>query len=434
VSKDPVLEQKLERLYACRNSGIKFGLDVQRELMGILGNPQDSYAVIHVAGTNGKGSVCTIIESILRTAGVKVGLYTSPHLVEFNERITVNGVRATDGELLGLSKVVDAAIPQVDKVTGREPSFFEYSTAMAFKHFADNGVQVAVLETGMGGRLDATNVVNPMISVITRISLEHTEYLGSDIASIAKEKAGIIKPGRPVVCGAMPIEAKRVISEGARDAGSLFRDVEDTVSINMTGMSLSETKASASTEGRNYGALRMKLIGTHQIENLATAIAAVEEVERVMGVDLPEDAVKVGLAEAVWPGRFHVLSTEPPMILDGAHNAGAAQVLDDTLRKVCGKKPLGLILGVCGDKDLVGMLEGFSNLKRIWAVGIGNERSMSADEIAASAIAMGYQCEPSDLPEALHDAEEWAIGCDGVVCIAGSLFLAGEVLELKGAI
>ena len=208
MSIDQVLADKLESIYERRTAGMKFGLEVERELLAQLGNPQDSYAVIHVAGTNGKGSVCALVASVLEQVGMRVGLYVSPHLVEFNERITVNGVQVTDEELLEVSQLIDDAIPSVLEACGREPTFFEYATAMAFKLFQDKGIQVAVVETGMGGRLDATSVVHPLVSAITRISLEHTEFLGKDLAAIAEEKAGIIEAGRPVVCGAMDEEAR----------------------------------------------------------------------------------------------------------------------------------------------------------------------------------------------------------------------------------
>ncbi len=431
MSMDSILEARLLNLYARRNSGIKLGLDVQRALMAEMGNPQDSYAVIHVAGTNGKGSVCALVASVLAELGFRVGLYVSPHLVEFNERISVNGVNATDDELIGVADAVDKAVPVVRDACGREPTFFEYATAMALKHFESKNVQVAVLEVGMGGRLDATNVTTPLVSAVTRISLEHTEFLGDSLPDIAAEKAGIIKTGRPVVCGMMPEEARDVIRERARAEGCLLREVEDSVSANLIDMSMLEQTVGISTENNDYGRIRMKLIGKHQIENLATAIAVIEECERAMGLEFPLEKIKSGIAAAVWRGRFHVISESPPMVLDGAHNAGAAQALAASLKQVLGKRPLGLILGICGDKDVASFVKSFGKVAKVWAVTIRNERSLPAEDLAGKIGAAGLPCVAADLATALEQSETWATEVGGAVCIAGSLFLVGEVLEMK---
>ena len=431
MSRDSVLEKKLAGLYARRNAGIKFGLNVQKELMHRLGDPQDTYAVVHVAGTNGKGSVCAMVSAALRSAGLRVGLYTSPHLVEFNERISVNGECASDEELLCVSETVDRQTAHVEEKCGRQATFFEYSTAMAMQVFAQRGVQVAVLETGMGGRLDATNIVTPLVSVITRISIEHTDFLGDTLQAIAGEKAGIIKKGRPVVCGAMPEEAKDVIRARAREMGSFLRDVEETVSVRLVRVSLQGQDIEISTDGREYGRMAGRLIGEHQLENCATAAAAIEEVERAMGIEFGADVLRDGIEKAEWPGRFQVLSQDPPVILDGAHNPGASVALDRSLKKVLGRRPIGLVVGMCSDKDIASFLGGFHGVARVWAVNIRNERSVAAEDLAAMARARGLQCEALHLGKALRAAEEWAKSAGGAVCIAGSLFLAGEVLEMR---
>lgn len=432
MSRDSILEVKLAKLYSQRNSGIKLGLEVMRCMMHKLGDPQEHFASVHVAGTNGKGSVCAMLSSIFREAGLRTGLYISPHLVEFNERMSVDGVNADDRELLEAAEEVDSVISPVNDECGREPTFFEYSTAMAMLFFKRKKVQFAVLETGMGGRLDATNIVNPLVSVVTRISLEHTEYLGPDIPSIAGEKAGIVKEGRPVVCGPMPAEAMAVIRKTALDRHSLFRDVQATVAVNMKSMGISGTNVEVSTDQECYGLVKTRFIGVHQLENIATAVAAAEEAGRAMGGAFPADIIRAGLGKASWPGRFHVLSSEPAVVLDGGHNPGAAEVLAASLKKLFPGRPVGMVIGMCGDKDTASFLAAFRGVHRFWAVTIRNERAVPADRLAEIIRNSGFQCDAVSLEAALEQSSEWAGTVNGVVCIAGSLFLAGEVLERKG--
>jgi dihydrofolate synthase/folylpolyglutamate synthase len=430
MSKDKILREKLAGLYSRRNAGIKFGLDVQEALMRELGDPQASYAVVHVAGTNGKGSVCAMIAEVLRQAGLRVGLYVSPHLVEFNERMSVDGENVTDEELLDLSELVDAKVASVESECGRQPTFFEYSTALAMKFFERKAVQVAVLETGMGGRLDATNVVTPLVSVITRIGVEHAEFLGKDIAEIAGEKAGIIKAGRPVVCGAMPEEAARVIRRKADDLGCICRDVEKTVALTAVEISLDGQKNQVSTEEQDYGRVTMGLIGAHQAENCATVVAAFEEIQRAMGLRFDAASLKRGLKAVEWPARFQVVSRQPPVILDGAHNPMAAESLVKALKKVLGPKKLGLVVGMCGDKDVSSFISAFRGTTRAWAVTIRNERAVPADDLARIAASCGIDCKAVELGEGLAEAKKWASETDAAVCVTGSLFLAGEATEL----
>lgn len=432
MSKDILLERKLKHLYSQRNAGMKFGLDVQTELMKRMDNPQTHYAIIHVAGTNGKGSVCAILGSILKSAGLKVGIYTSPHLVEFNERISVDGVKVTDAELVEIAGCVDAAIPGVVESCGREPTFFEYATAMAFKYFSDAGVQIAVIETGLGGRLDATNICEPLLSVITNIGLEHTAYLGCDLAAIAGEKAGIIKKGRPVICAGMEDEAREVIVKRAGELGCCCREVDKTVSVDLVKMDFKGTVLDLSTDERDYGRMTLPLPGAHQVWNLAAAIAAYEEVQRILAVDFPEECIKRGVESARWLGRCHLISEHPPVILDGAHNPSAAVVLADTLKRIARGRPLCLVIGMCGDKDVTGFMSCFHNAKLVYAVSMNNERAVASEELCERIRAFGLECRAGVLKDALANAEAWALDNGGIVCVTGSLFLVGEVLELKG--
>ncbi len=427
------IEATLIRLYAMRTHGIKPGLETAVALTDALGNPERSFAAVHVAGTNGKGSVCAMLDSVLRGAGLKVGLYTSPHLVRFNERIRVDGDPITDGELAELFEVLE---PLAEKVTrapgGREVTFFEFTTALAFEYFRRKGVQVAVVEVGMGGRLDATNVLLPLLSVITRISLEHTQYLGGTVTAIAGEKAGIIKAGRPVVCGAMPEEAAGVVRETAKRLGAPLVEAMERVSVRRVSQGLEGQKLAITGAGGEYGTVTLGLLGRHQIENCATAVAALEALADYSPVVIPVGLVKEGLESAVWPGRLQVLSRDPPVLLDGAHNPDGARVLGAALKELRKKRKVGLIWGMCDDKDALGFAKALGGqIHRCWTVPISTERSQAPEQLARIAKTEGWVAQASLLDMAMVEARDWAVREGGLVCIAGSLFLAGEVLERR---
>jgi dihydrofolate synthase/folylpolyglutamate synthase len=424
----------LTRLFAMRTHGIKPGLEIAEALAKSLGNPERSFAAIHVAGSNGKGSVCAMLDSILRAAGLKVGLYTSPHLVRFNERIRVNGELITDGELAELFEGIE---PQAERVTrehgGREVTFFEFTTALAFEYFRRKRVQVSVVEVGMGGRLDATNIVLPALSVVTRISLDHTQYLGTTVAEIAGEKAGIIKGGRPVVCGAMSEEAATVIRETAMRRGAPLVEAMERVSVRRVSQGFDGQKLSITGGGAEYGTVTLGLLGRHQIENCATVVATVEALGEYSPIVIPAETVRKGLAAAVWPGRLQVLSQDPPILLDGAHNPDGARVLGVALKELCKRRKVGLIWGMCEDKDALGFAKALGGqIHRCWTVPIATERSLSPERLARIAQTEGWETQASLLDMAMVEARDWAIREGGMVCIAGSLFLAGEVLGVAG--
>ncbi len=427
------LTDTLARLYRRQAAGIKFGLDTTRSILELLGNPERGLPCVHVAGTNGKGSVCAMLDSILRAAGLKTALYTSPHLVRFNERIRVGGRCIPDADLAGLiRRVEDCAGKAAARPGGREATFFELATAMAFDYFRRQAAEIAILETGMGGRLDATNVVIPRVAVITGIGLEHTAHLGPDLESIAREKGGIIKPGIPVVIGPMPEEALSEIQRLAREKRARLIRADQVVSVRRLSQDLAGQKLKIESAAAAYGALTLPLAGAHQAGNAALAIAAAEELAAGSGLDLPETAVKSGLANTLWPARFQVLATAPPLILDGAHNPQGGETFARSLQELLPGRPLGLILGMCADKDLERFLTPFSGrVKRCWAVPLRNERGRTPDEIAAAAARLGWPVEAAALAGALDAATAWARENGGAVCVAGSLFLAGEVLELK---
>jgi dihydrofolate synthase/folylpolyglutamate synthase len=419
-----------DNLFSRRRFGIKPGLEVTRALLAALGDPHRAYPVLHVAGTNGKGSVCALTASVLQAHGLRTGLTTSPHLVRFNERFLVDGLEIADADLRSLVDRVEQIAAGVEASLGQEPTFFECSMAIAFEHFRRQKVDVAVVEVGLGGRLDSTNVVEPVATAITRISREHEQYLGVGIPAIAAEKAGIIKPGVPVVCGANGEEARAVIVRAARERGAALALAEELASVSPVSAGLAGQKVRLQTQDNDYGTLNLPLAGPHQLENLATAILLLERAAERLGLDLTRKAVKAGVEAVRWPGRLTVVERDPAVIVDGAHNPGAAEALAAACRKLLGGAPLGLILGMCADKDEGAFLRPFAGVAaRLWTVPIRSERNMPGERIRAAAAACGNGAEErASVADALTEAREWARGNGGAVVVAGSLYLAGEVL------
>jgi dihydrofolate synthase/folylpolyglutamate synthase len=426
------LAQALERLYALRTFGIKPGLEATAAFLERLGNPHHTFAAIHVAGTNGKGSVCAMLDAVLRQAGLRPGLYTSPHLIRFNERIRVDGAEITDEALGELFECLEPHAAEVARAQGgRDLTFFEFTSALAFEHFRRQGVKIAVIETGLGGRLDATNVVFPLVSVITRIGLEHTQYLGDTLEAIAGEKAGIVKAGRPVVCGATPDEARGVIRQRAAALNTAFVDAAEAVTARRVSQSLEGQTVALAGSDTDYGRVRVALLGRHQLENVATAVATLEAVARCSPLTFDGDVVRAGLAAARWPGRLQVLAAEPPVVLDGAHNPDGARMLAAALKELFRKRKVALVWGMCDDKDALGFAKALGGvIRRCWTVPIATERSLSPARLLRIAGTEGWEAsEAASVKGAIAEAIGWARERDGAVCIAGSLFLAGEVLK-----
>jgi dihydrofolate synthase/folylpolyglutamate synthase len=428
------LDNAVERLFARRSFGIKLGLDPVRALLAALGDPHDDLCAIHVAGTNGKGSVCAIIDAVLSAGGQRVGRTTSPHLRRFNERFTVDGASISDADLTSIILEVESAANAVAGAVGQELTFFECSTAIAFSHFKKEAVQWAVVETGLGGRLDATNVLTPVVSVITSIGLDHMGSLGDDLVSIAEEKCGIIKAGRPVVCSAMDPDAEAVVRRVAESRQSAFLSARDMVSVHVKSRDLSGQRIVVETASGCGFSTTFPLLGDHQIENLATAVATLEALNMAGAITLDDAAFKAGIAAVRWPGRVDVVASSPPVILDGAHNPDAARALSQTLRQVCRGMPVALIVGMCGDKDLRGTLQHLGGMATsCWIVSIQNERGAALDDMRAALPVSLSAVHSGPLAEALQAAQDWARDTNGVVCVAGSLYLVGEALVLLEA-
>ena len=382
----------LEELAARRRFGMKPGLDAIRGISAALGDPQKSFKAIHVAGTNGKGAVCAMLDAALRANGLRVGRYTSPHLVKLNERFFLDGAPIGDD-------VLSAAAEKVAKIAPDDLTFFEALTAVAFLVYADAKVDYAVLETGLGGRLDATNVCVPELCVITRIGLDHCDWLGDTVEKIASEKAGIIKPRVPVVLGENLPEVRAVVEARAKEVGAPFFYAPDV--------------ASAADVPRDFS-----LAGTFNRENAVTALAAL----KVLGKG---DAS--GFADVVWPGRFQRVEN---FIIDGAHNPPAAHALAEALRELNLSEPLTLVAGFCGDKDVGEVLSILAPfVKKGYAVRTNNPRSLSAEETAEKMRAAGIDAVAAPSLAAAIGAASSAPRA----LICGSLFLAGEALVELGA-
>lgn len=407
-------------LYRLQRHGIKLGLATMTALMVRLGMPQTRYRTLHIAGTNGKGSTAAMAAAVLQAAGYRVGLYTSPHLVEFRERIRVNGEMIAESQVAQLTEQLQTLCePDLP------PTFFEYTTAMAFQHFADSVVDVAVLEVGLGGRFDATNVVMPMACAVTTISLDHQEYLGTTLSSIAFEKAGIIKPGVPVVLGRLEDDAWRTIEQVARERQApVFRLNEDFRTEGEGPQQFSYRGL-----GMQYDGLTCALEGRHQLDNAACALALLGAAAP-QGIAVTAEAVSAALRGVNWAGRLEVVDRRPTILLDGAHNPAAATALADYLTRSDRShpsRPVVLVLGMMRDKDHRGFVETLSGLvDEVVLTQADLPRSATAQELRA--LLEGLLPHPHVVPslsDAIALARQLATP-DGLVCVTGSLMLVGE--------
>ena len=396
-----------------------FNLDRMRALMAELGNPQDQYPIIHVAGTKGKGSVSALAASALQAAGYKTGLYTSPHLQDYVERIQVDMQPMSHADMAALVEEIKPAVARVPYLTT-----FEITTALGFLYFARQGCDAAVIEVGLGGRLDATNIVTPRVSVITSLSLDHTLVLGDTLDKIAGEKAGIIKPGVPVVSSSQKDEALDVLIKIAEERGCdltlIGRDVEFMpLSHSIDGQALQ-----LSTPNLQPLNLTIPLLGNHQVENAAVAYAAL----KASGLNVPDEAIQQGFAKVKWPSRFDIIRRDPPIVIDVAHNRESALRLRQTLDTFFPDVPVILLFCTLEDKDITGMLEELhSRVERVVATQADHPRAPSVDWIAEQVRKAGLPVEAVvPVAAALERALELA-GDQKLILTAGSVAFAGEV-------
>ena len=414
------------RLEALRPAGVKPGLDTIRALLAELGNPQEKLRCIHVAGTNGKGAVCALVDSVLLAAGYRTARYTSPHLLSINERFCLDGQPVSDDML---ESVADEIFAAVDRLASRGMSvtFFECLTATAFVLFRNAAPDVVILEAGLGGRSDATNVSSDvLVSVITRIGLDHCEWLGSTYADIAEQKAGILRPGRPVVCGVMPESARETVARFASLDGCRFTAADEHVAVE------SVSPLVVTTPNRNPPPIALALEGAFQVENAMTALTALDILCRDCGFHIPDKAVRTGFEKAVWPGRFQkVVHDGITFVVDGAHNPDGAMALRDSLRLAHLKGPLAFVCGFCSDKDVLASLRVLSGVSMVgWSVPLANTRSLDPVGVAERMNMAGFVSSTAcaSLEEGIALATDWAKDTGGTPVVCGSLFLAGEAL------
>ncbi len=403
-----------------------FNLDRMFALMESLGNPQAKYPIIHVAGTKGKGSVSALCASALTAAGYKTGLYTSPHLEEYTERIRINGEPISREQLVDLVEEIKPHVAKIEKLTT-----FEITTALAFMAFAKVGANAAVFEVGLGGRLDATNVVTPKVSVITSLSYDHMAVLGNTLSLIAGEKAGIIKEGVPVVSSPQQDEALqvllRVASEKNSDLTLVGRDVEfERVESLLSGQRL-KVEGQAVSGQRSLVELEIPLLGKHQIENAATAYAALKS----SGIPITDEQIQTGFSQVQWRARFEVARLDPAVIFDCAHNQDSFEKLRETLEEYFPGKMVYLIFGASEDKNIPGMFaEMRSKIKKVIITRADHPRALSVEQISGLADQAGAEWEAAvPVKDALRRAMELS-GKDGsIVLSAGSMFVTAEVMK-----
>ena len=411
-----------------------YNLERISHLLTQLGNPHRQLKVVHVAGSKGKGSTAALIASILTRAGYKTGLFTQPHLISPRERCRINSRLISEEEF---ARSVDRLKPSIEamgelKSIGRV-SFFEIYTALAFSYFADNAVDFAVIEVGLGGRLDATNVVDPLVSVITPISLEHTAILGDTHEAIAKEKAEIIKPNRPVVLAPQIPEAQGVFETVAADRDAPMDGVGRDIHLKRKDWNINGQTFDLTTQSAFYPDLFLPLLGEHQAFNAATAVASIERI-RQEEYRVPRTSIYDGLREVRWPGRMQVVGRSPVILLDGAHSPTSAEALCKAIREIFRYRRLILVVGLMRDKDLqaIGQVLCPFAAEIITTQAFDNPRVIPAEEIAQAWLETGanFHVCPS-VREAIPLAQSIAMPSD-LICIAGSIYIVGEAMKVLG--
>lgn len=420
-------DETISWLYSFDKFGIKLGLDRVKFLCDKLGNPQNSYKIIHVGGTNGKGSVCRFLQSILTTSGYKTGVYTSPHIQRFSERFIIDYKEISDSEVVLLVKKIK---PIVDKMNenGDTPTFFEIATAMAFLYFKEKNVDFAVVEVGLGGRFDATNIIKPVISIITNVSLDHQDILGYKIEEIAFEKAGIIKNKIPIIT-AVKNSALEMIKKVANEKNAPITIIDNN-SWKKTKSEVDWQEFLINGSLKEYN-VKTTLLGVYQGENIALSIAAIEKLQ-MSGVYITDDAITEGIEKTVNPGRMEVLGFKPLIILDGAHNIAGISSLKNTLKNDFVFEKLILVIGILSDKNIKEMLEiitPFTDV--IITTKSQNKRAAEPNKLKDILEKINFK-KQIIVKEKVHDAVKHALSIakkDDLVCVTGSLFTVGEARD-----
>ena len=415
-------EETLKYIHKVSWTGSRPGLERTEELLSMMGNPQNKLKYIHVAGTNGKGSVCSMLSTVLRRAGYKTGLYTSPFVRYFNERMMIDGQMISNEELSCITEYVKQFADKMEDV----PTEFELITAIAFEYFSRNKCDIVVLETGMGGRLDSTNIINTtVLSVITGIALDHTAYLGDTLGAIATEKAGIIKNNIPVVYGGKSVEAYEAISKVAKEKNSILHTATDSefsnIEFSLRGCTLDTPQ---------FKKLYVSLVGDYQPSNIATALKCLSVLKSI-GMNIGEEEIRSGMAEVYWPARFEIINEEPLMIYDGAHNPEGLRACVDSIKRFFGEKKVNIISGVMADKDVNSMLPVIAEVAdEVFTVTPNNPRSMDSKVYAEyfnnyGIKAYAYETIDEGVKNALDSSAKK--GC--TLVSLGTLYMYGDIRD-----
>src|SRR3954452_9064690 len=420
-----------ERLRIVRYNSQNFDLERMRLLLKKLGNPHEQFRSVHVAGTKGKGSTCAMIASMLQACGYKVGVYTSPHLVDIRERIQINGEMISHAEFARLIKGIEPMIARMKPT----PTYFDVLTAAAFKYFADQKVDIAIVETGLGGRLDSTNVIKPEVTAITSISKDHMAQLGNTLALIAQEKAGIFKKDIPAVTVVQDPEAEAVLQRVAAKVGAPFdvagKSIEFSYRFESSRMLGPHNRVCLTTAATKFEHLAVPLMGEHQAINCGLALAVIDKLKG-RGFPINDSKAKEGLAKTTIPGRMEIINQTPKVIVDGAHNAASIDAMMRAIGQHVPYDSMVVIFGCCADKDVPGMLDRItSGADKVIFTKVNNIRTANPDELAARYVEQYGKM--AQVARSLEDALEIAyraVTKEDLICITGSFYLVGQAKKL----
>ncbi|RMF59773.1 MAG: bifunctional folylpolyglutamate synthase/dihydrofolate synthase [Calditrichaeota bacterium] len=408
-------------LFQLQRGGIKWGLDNIRTLCQVLGNPHLKFPAIHIAGTNGKGSTANIIASVLQQAGYKVGLYTSPHLVDFRERIRVNGIGIPQTTVL---EVAERLIPTIEKI---KPSFFEVTTAMAFHHFAQEKVDIAVVEAGLGGRLDSTNIVNPLLTVITPVDFDHQEYLGDTLEKISGEKAGIIKSGVPCITNNQHPGVLEVLKNVCQKNNSSLINSYDNVQCHVHQFTLKGTFCDLKIGNHQFANIHFPLAGDYQIDNLTLACAVIHELSSQM--EISSEAIQRGIQQTCWRGRLEMVSDTPPIIVDVSHNFHGFQRTLQFLHRFYSPEHIKVFTFLQQDKDYKAIARLLKKCAAVYYVQLKAGKPLSAEQFSKAIRSNDGQSEELNSLSDVCSVIEASRDKKTLWLIIGSHYLAGEALQ-----
>lgn len=422
-----------EQMLRVRYNRDTFSLDRMKGLLKQMGDPHTKLKTAHIAGTKGKGSTCTMLAEMLRACGLKVGLYTSPHIIDVRERIAINGEMISQA---ALTRLICQMEPIIEKMTADRPTFFEIFTAMAFKYFAEEGVDIAVIETGLGGRLDSTNVVKPSVCGLTNISYDHMHQLGNTLAEIAGEKAGILKANIPAISVPQEPEAKRVLKKMAKEnqANLMFagEDIEFSYRVESSRQDGCHTRVCLTTPNSRFEHLPVPLLGEHQALNCGLALAMLDQL-KAQGFKIDDAKAIEGLAAVKLAGRMEMINQDPRILVDGAHNAASMQALMRAIGQHIPYDSMVMVFGCAADKDIRGMMEQIATGadKVIFTRAANNPRASDPKDLAEmyeeKSGRVAQICE--NLTTALRVAHS-AVSREDLICITGSFYLVGEAKQL----